>query len=251
MSSNYKLVDKKIELKKALFTIDSILCVKKEATTINNNDKESEFFKLSNENSQVLNIENKKYSNVQNIEEFNDSFSNDINSEDFSKKYCLNYTNPRRSSDENSNGSILFKNQNKHNTVNLHLKQENVPHANRRSIISYNNLDLNKKNIIFPSTYSEDFATNDSHKNINCSKQINDSSNCFNHAGSTLQCIIQTNSHESIYHQKGFSNNFQYCLPGLITTTGQNFTSYQNNSFMNYNQFLAINSGKNKNKIFF
>jgi hypothetical protein len=267
---SFKLNEKKIELKK-LFTIDSILCVNQKEIELNDNYKSYDVVKLlkidrNNENKKheqndsivkktndeiregsiKLNSDQRSNAN-KNSEDFrNDSFSKD----DFTSKYNSDLNQTRRYSDDNSKANSLYRIENKHHQesyANLNNNSTNAIFINKKTTDD-SNIDNSKKNLIFPTVYTEDLTTKaETLKNFICStiknpKLIKD--NPFEVNNEAMQCFIQANQQE--FQQNNFSNNFQYCFPRIIASSGgQNFNGFPGNSFLNYNQLLSINSGKN------
>jgi hypothetical protein len=258
-----KLNEKKIELKK-LFTIDSILCVNQKEIELNDNYKSYDVVKLlkidrNNENKKLEQNDSMakktndeiregsiKLNNAnKNIEDFrNDSFSKD----DFPSKYYSDLNQTRRYSDDNSKANSLHRIENKHQESYSNLSSNpNSIFINKKTTDDCS-IDNSKKNLIFPSVYTEDLTTKaETLKHFICStiknpKLIKD--NPFEVNNETMQCFIQANQQE--FQQSNFSNNFQYCFPRLIASSGgQSFNGFPGNSFLNYNQLLSINSGKN------
>ena len=266
MNSSLKLSEKKIELKK-LFTIDSILCVnQKDQSEFNENCKPYDVVKVTVDNNQryqqqiscnnndCSSMSLKKTTTTSNEmirSEINNDRSNLIkkNEDDFSTKYYFNNSDlnkaTHRYSEENS--KTYFKTDNKQLQTNSF---SNSLFLNKK----FSDTDVNKKNATFSSTFvAEDLTSKaESLKHFICSTINNKNSklikeNPFEVTNEgAMQCIIQS-ANQQEYQQNNFPNNFQYCFPRLLTSAaGQNFTNgFQANSFLNYNQLMAFNSGKN------
>jgi hypothetical protein len=245
-------------LKKALFTIDSILCAnqKKDSASINeNNTKCYENLKTSTKENKEKNekgFEKCREEKLKNDLSNNTEQSNDSYSDDSLSNSNLIYTKIKKSNKDENTSPILK--QDKFYQQNLTLTNPGLI-FNTRSSASYNNNNNNidHKNNLFSQSYSDELTskTTATLKNIICStikypKIINDS--LFDPSNATMQCLLQSNQQDSVYQQNGnFSNNFQYCFPGLLpTTSNQNYNNgfQSHNPFVNYNQLLAINSGK-------
>ena len=262
---NSKLNEKKIELKK-LFTIDSILCVNQKEIELNDNYKDYDVVKL-------LTIDrNKKYQQNESLEKTtneeireepikssiesnkskkNGDFNNDsFSKDDFASKYYSNnsdFNRMRRYSDDNPRSNSTYKIENKnHASFSNFSNNTNSIYLNKKPTDD-SNIDSSKKNMIYPAVYAEDLTTKaQTLKHFICStiknpKLIKD--NPFEVTNEAMQCFIQSNQQE--FQQNNFSNNFQYCFPRIIASSGgPNYNGFQGNSFINYNQLLSINSGK-------